>query len=298
MRLYGSHDGRVDASRLAPRENRTLGFSTTGGLPIAVGVLRPVCLLALLACCLAMTGEAVAGGPVFVVVPTRAGGSGSLRHAILDRIGEVRHELGAARRAQRRDAMQLRRARAETVQAADPFPAEDEAVRLTSALAVDARRVGRLQRQLRGLELALRPAALPAGFASEPPSAVGAYAVTVAERYLGVRYLWGGSNPEDGFDCSGFVQFVYAQLGIRLPHYAASQYATSPHVDAADVEPGDLVFFEPRADGPGHVGIYVGGGIFIEAPHTGDVVKFEPVEAEANLIGYVGATRPTPAATP
>lgn len=254
--------------------------------------MRPVCLVAVLVCCVLVTGEALARGPVFVVVPTGSGGSGSLRQAILDRIGEERRELGAARRTQRHDAMLLRRARRETVRASDPFPAEDEAVRLTSALAVDARRVGRLDRQLQGLELALKPAALPVGFDAAPASTVGAYAVTVAERYLGVRYLWGGNNPDEGFDCSGFVQFVYAQLGVQLPHYAASQFATTPHVDAAALEPGDLVFFEPRAEGPGHVGIYVGGGVFIEAPHTGDVVKFELVAVEANLVGYVGASRP------
>ncbi len=83
----------------------------------------------------------------------------------------------------------------------------------------------RLRHALRGLQLALQPVQVPDGLTSQPPSAIGAYAVTIAERYLGVRYLWGGDNPDDGFDCSGFVQFVYAQLGVRLPRYAATQYA-------------------------------------------------------------------------
>jgi cell wall-associated NlpC family hydrolase len=88
------------------------------------------------------------------------------------------------------------------------------------------------------------------------------------------------------------VRYVYAQLGIALPHYAASQYAITMHVDPSQLQPGDLVFFEPRADGPGHVGMYVANGVFIEAPHTGDVVKFTELSTEASLIGFVGATRP------
>ena len=255
-------------------------------------VPRPLGLLVVFVCSLVITGGAFAGGPVFVVVPSGTAGSQSLHAAILDRIGDERRALRAARRRQDRDAVLLRRARTQTVQAADPFPAEDQSVRLVSVLAADRRRVSSLDRQLQGLRQALEPVALPVGFDSAPVSTVGAYAVTIAERYLGVRYLWGGNNPDEGFDCSGFVQFVYAQLGIELPHYAASQYAVTQHIDAAELEPGDLVFFEPRADGPGHVGIYVGGGVFIEAPHTGDVVKFEPVAAEASLVGYVGAARP------
>ena len=259
---------------------------------------RPVCLAVLSLCCLVVVGGAFARGPVFVVVPTGAGATGSLRQAILDRIGEERRALGAARLRQSRDARLLRRTRAATVQAADPFPSEDQTVRRGSVLAADKRREGRLRRQLQGLELALRPVAPPVGLGSAPATTVGAYAVTIAERYLGVRYLWGGNNPDEGFDCSGFVQFVYAQLGIQLPHYAASQYSVTAHVDAAELEPGDLLFFEPRADGPGHVGIYVGGGVFVEAPHTGDVVKLESVAAEANLVGYVGAARPAVATAP
>jgi cell wall-associated NlpC family hydrolase len=149
-----------------------------------------------------------------------------------------------------------------------------------------------VRRAIRGLELALQPVTLPAGFLSSSSSAIGSYAVSVAERYLGVRYVWGGDTPSAGFDCSGFVKYVYAQLGIQLPHYAATQYATTMHIDPSQLEAGDLVFFEPRADGPGHVGIYVGNGFFIEAPHTGDVVKLEQLSTEASLIGFVGASRP------
>ena len=96
-------------------------------------------------------------------------------------------------------------------------------------------------------------------------------------------YVWGGSSP-GGFDCSGFVAYVYAQMGVSLPHNAASQYGYGTPVAYSDLEPGDLVFFS----GLGHVGIYIGGGQFIHAPHTGDVVKISSLSEHG---GYVGARR-------
>ena len=200
--------------------------------------------------------------------------------------------LARSRSLERLHATLLARASAESVTAADPFPAEGRVELMQRTLAADRARTDGLVHSIRGLELALQPPPPPVGFASGSSATVGAYAVSIAERYLGVRYLWGGSNPSDGFDCSGFVMYVYAQLGVQLPHYAASQYATTTHVDPSQLEPGDLVFFEPRADGPGHVGMYVGNGVFIEAPHTGDVVKFSELSTEAQLMGFVGASRP------
>ena len=252
--------------------------------------------LALLAClpilAAALPSGAAAAGPIFTIVPT-AGGGTSLHQAIEDRLAHDRQALARLRKAQHARIALLDRTQAKLSSAAgDPFPAEDESVRLKGTIAAGARAIQRLETAIRGLQLALQPVSLPPGFASQPPAAIGAYVVTIAERYLGVRYLWGGNNPDDGFDCSGFVQYVYAQIGVKLPHYAATQYATTQRIDGSELEPGDLVFFEPRADGPGHVGIYVGDGIFIEAPHTGDVVKFESIADEAALIGYVGATRP------
>ena len=85
--------------------------------------------------------------------------------------------------------------------------------------------------------------------------------------------VWGGAVPATGFDCSGLTRFVYAQLGVNLPHYAASQFAAFPKLDPAELQPGDLVFFEPKFDGPGHVAIYIGNDQMIEAPHTGALVR-------------------------
>jgi peptidoglycan DL-endopeptidase CwlO len=245
-------------------------------------VSRFVSLVAVLVCALAAAATACAG----------TSAQPSLQDAVQQTLARDRLALASLQRAQSRHALLLRRAQAQLLVASDPFPAQDEAARLQEALAVDAAGLARLARSIRGLELALRPVAVPVRLASGPPSSLGAFAVGIAERYLGVRYLWGGTNPDTGFDCSGFVRYVYEQLGVYLPHYAATQYATTTHVDPAQLEPGDLVFFEPRADGPGHVGMYVGNDVFIEAPQTGDVVKLYHVSTEARQIGFVGATRP------
>jgi cell wall-associated NlpC family hydrolase len=124
----------------------------------------------------------------------------------------------------------------------------------------------------------------------EPPSIVpsGGHpeAAAIAARYLGVPYRWGGASPA-GFDCSGLVLYVYAQLGIALPHFTVAQYALGVAVPRDELQPGDLVFF----DGLGHVGIYIGGGQFIHAPHTGDVVRVSSLSDSWYAATYVGARR-------
>ena len=109
--------------------------------------------------------------------------------------------------------------------------------------------------------------------------------VGVAMQYLGIPYVWGGSSPA-GFDCSGFVQYVFAQVGVSLPHHAASQFSYGVAVPRDQLQPGDLVFF----DGLGHVGIYVGDNQFIHSPHTGDVVKISAIDGWYDS-GWVGARR-------
>ena len=118
-----------------------------------------------------------------------------------------------------------------------------------------------------------------------PSSTLGGQAVAIAEQYLGVPYVWGGASPS-GFDCSGLVMYVYGRLGVSLPHNAAAQYSMGTPVPRDALEPGDLVFF----DGLGHVGIYVGGGSFIHAPHTGTVVQISSLSGWYSST-YVGARR-------
>lgn len=120
--------------------------------------------------------------------------------------------------------------------------------------------------------------------------------VATAMRYLGVKYTWGGASPKTGFDCSGLVQYVFGQLGVSLPHYAASQWHTPYGVYVAPnrLQPGDLVFFV-GSDGtrkePGHVGIYVGDGYLIDAPHTGTFVRIDSLKERGFANGFVGARR-------
>jgi cell wall-associated NlpC family hydrolase len=128
------------------------------------------------------------------------------------------------------------------------------------------------------------PTIAPPPPVSVPTGGTGAghaAAASIALHYLGVPYRYGGASPS-GFDCSGLVMYVYAQLGISLPHYTVAQWnATQPISSPA---PGDLVFF----NGLGHVGIYIGGGKMVDAPHTGSVVRIDSI---AGFGGYDGARR-------
>jgi cell wall-associated NlpC family hydrolase len=125
------------------------------------------------------------------------------------------------------------------------------------------------------------------------PSAgpVGLRAVAIAERFLGVPYVWGGATPA-GFDCSGLVMYAYGQLGVSLLHFSGSQYHEGTPVPESALAPGDLVFFHPGRLGPGHVGMYLGDGRFIHAPHSGDVVKISSLADFGYASSYVGAVRP------
>ena len=127
---------------------------------------------------------------------------------------------------------------------------------------------------------------------NNPGSPIGAAALAIAEHYVGVPYVWGGASPATGFDCSGLVLYAYAQLGISLPHYAAAQFAQFAKLDASQLAPGDLVFFEPKPDGPGHVGIYAGDDRIVDAPHTGALVRYDSLSGYAAALGFMGAVRP------
>jgi peptidoglycan DL-endopeptidase CwlO len=129
------------------------------------------------------------------------------------------------------------------------------------------------------------PAAPAPAPAQAPPARYGGV-VGIAMRYVGVPYKWGGSSPSTGFDCSGFTKFVYAQVGVNLPHNAAMQFQLGRPVSRSELQPGDLVFFH----GLGHMGLYIGGGNFIHAPQTGDVVKISPLSGWYSS-RFVGARR-------
>jgi cell wall-associated NlpC family hydrolase len=124
------------------------------------------------------------------------------------------------------------------------------------------------------------------GSSFSPPPATHTGVVGIALRYLGVPYVWGGASPS-GFDCSGLTMYAYAQVGVSLPHNAAMQYGLGHPVAQSQLEPGDLVFF----NGLSHVGMYIGGGRFVHAPHTGDVVKISSLSESWYASTYVGARR-------
>jgi peptidoglycan DL-endopeptidase CwlO len=112
--------------------------------------------------------------------------------------------------------------------------------------------------------------------------------ISVAREYLGVPYVYGGTDPQKGLDCSGFVQLVYRRMGIELPRVTYDQVHSGVPVDRADLRPGDLVF--SVGDGGrtnGHVGISIGGGAWIAAPRTGDVVRVQPLPDHITAIRRV-----------
>jgi cell wall-associated NlpC family hydrolase len=184
------------------------------------------------------------------------------RRQLLSSIRDEIARMQAAERARQAELERRARAAAAAATAAPPVLATTLQVSETSAPAEETASSG-----------------LPA-----PPARYGGV-VGIAMQYLGTPYVYGGSTPA-GFDCSGFSMYVFAQVGVSLPHNAAAQYGMGTPVDRSQLQPGDLVFF----NGLGHMGIYVGGGSFIHSPHTGDVVKISSMSGWYAST-YVGARR-------
>jgi peptidoglycan DL-endopeptidase CwlO len=130
-------------------------------------------------------------------------------------------------------------------------------------------------------------ASTPEGATVLPPSQYSGV-VGVAMQYIGTPYVWAGDSP-GGFDCSGLVSYAYGQVGVSLPHSSYAMWGDGTPVPRAQLEPGDIVFF----DGLGHVGIYIGGGEFVHAPHTGTDVQVSSLDSGSYAASYVGARRVT-----
>ena len=131
------------------------------------------------------------------------------------------------------------------------------------------------------------PSSAAAGSDRKRQAPVGARAAEVARKLLGIPYRSGGTSPQTGFDCSGFVQYVYAEVGVTLPHYSGSQWSSGRPVDIQTLIPGDLVFF----DQVNHVGIYIGEGLFVHAPHSGARVRIDVISSSWYGATYDGARR-------
>ncbi|HTW19618.1 MAG TPA: NlpC/P60 family protein [Mycobacteriales bacterium] len=125
---------------------------------------------------------------------------------------------------------------------------------------------------------------------STPPNATAAAAIAAARSRIGDPYVWGATGP-NSFDCSGLTQWSYHQAGINLPRTSREQWYAGPHPTLAQLEPGDLLFFALNTSDPAtihHVTIYIGKGLMIAAPETGEDVQIQPVYMQ----GYIGAVRP------
>ncbi len=127
--------------------------------------------------------------------------------------------------------------------------------------------------------------------APPPPSngSLGQRAVAVAMRHLGTPYRWGGESP-GGFDCSGLTKYAYGQVGVSLSHYTGAQWNEGARISSMrDLQVGDLVFFHSDLH---HMGMYIGGGSMIHAPHTGDVVKISSITSGYYASAFRGGVRP------
>jgi cell wall-associated NlpC family hydrolase len=124
------------------------------------------------------------------------------------------------------------------------------------------------------------------GFPAPPPDSRANIAIRAALSFLGVPYVWGGAS-RSGVDCSGLIMLAYDAAGIYLPHYSGAQYEDTERVPLYDIEPGDLLFYGPGGDE--HVAMYLGHGLMIEAPETGEVVHITPIRLYG---GFVGLGRP------
>ena len=191
------------------------------------------------------------------------------RQAIETRLGERRQLLSSLdgevqRLIDEQQARQLAAARAAQAQAADAQANEAQSYADTAVGAT---------------------AQTPEGATIVPPSSHEGV-VGVAMQYLGVPYVWAGSSPS-GFDCSGLVMYAYSQVGVSLPHSSYAMWNDGVSVSRDQLQPGDIVFF----DGLGHVGLYIGGGEFVHAPHTGTVVQVSSLDVGSYASSFVGARR-------
>lgn len=127
--------------------------------------------------------------------------------------------------------------------------------------------------------------------------------VGLAKQFLGTPYSWGGGGPGGpsrgfgrgagtvGFDCSSFLQYVWAKQGVSIPRVTYDQFRAGRAVNSKQLKPGDAVFFRPGARGPEHVGMYIGNGQFIHAPKTGDVIKVSRLNDSYYRRNFMGARR-------
>lgn len=131
---------------------------------------------------------------------------------------------------------------------------------------------------------------------SGPPKTVwgnslGAQAASIALRFVGVPYVWGGETPA-GFDCSGLTMYAYRQVGVKLSHWTGFQWNEGTQIAWSEIQPGDLLFFDVRGGAPQHEGMYIGNGLMVQAPRRGDIVRVVPLPANRYAERFARAVRP------
>ena len=172
-------------------------------------------------------------------------------------------------KADEKSAARLRRRRASSTRTSS-WPSQADLNDLTGTIKKQIKKL-KYQAKLRA-QLALTGYSGPIPGPVDPNSPGHPEIVSIAQRYFGVPYVWGGASPS-GFDCSGLTMYCYAQIGIGMSHGATDQQRSSIPVALTDLRPGDLIFFG-NASFSHHVAIFVQGTTCIEAPHTGDVVRY------------------------
>jgi cell wall-associated NlpC family hydrolase len=178
--------------------------------------------------------------------------------------------------------------------------AQSELANQQATLAKVKGHIGVLVAQKQAAEAAAQAAAFQARLAAQraaasaqlrtvpsAPNGGGAAAVAAAESQIGVPYVWAGSSPGSGFDCSGLTMWAWAHAGVGLSHSAAAQYAETVHVPLSDLQPGDLLFYQ-EGNTIGHVTMYVGSGQMVQAIETGTNIQITGIWTS----GLVGAGRP------
>jgi cell wall-associated NlpC family hydrolase len=159
-------------------------------------------------------------------------------------------------------------------------------VLLLTVIAAGCATSGAVPRPFPGAPSADTPAPEP----SAPEAVDAAAIVRTALSFRGVPYKNGGTDPT-GFDCSGLVQYVFAQHGVALPRETREQFELGTEVRLAGIEPGDVIFFRTTSDGPSHVGVAIGGDEFVHAPSTRGVVRVERFSAPYWANRIVGVKR-------
>jgi cell wall-associated NlpC family hydrolase len=231
-----------------------------------------------------------------VIKEVRTFRAASQKHARLLREARAAQERVVAERAAKKQSIEgqltkLHRLEASIKDELDRLRAQERARQLNLARAAQAR-LQALQFAQQGRSSGIVGASADNGgtpvdgATPAPPPSQYSGAVGVAMAQLGKPYVWAAGGPSS-FDCSGLVVYAFSQVGVSLPHSSYALWGSGAPVSRDQLEPGDLVFF----DGLGHVGIYIGGGQFVHAPHSGDVVKISSLGESWYASTYVGARR-------